>query len=719
MAATTKIGVDASGFRTGVEQAKAALKSLDASLKVNEASFKAGGNAEIYMQQKMQLLNDKMQKQSDLVKQLQAGLDKMRASGVNPLSVEYQRLETQMLNAQTAMLETKTSMDALDGSEINAIKSTSTLNDGLNSIGKKMSLDQVISGINRITSAMENAGKKAIEFGRNVWNQITETATQADDLATMAVTYGMDPDLLQRQLKVLDTVADTSIEAYQKARMKINRAVNNPTKEQAGYLADLGLVTGGKSDDSVAVLVKNAEDALWEVGERLRSKVQTGELTPDDADLMAQALFGRSFQELNPLFSMGQDAFQAAVESQTSATTQALEQAAQLNDSIELQKRNLETLKIEILGGIAPGLRDMTDSASKFLNRLTEYAQSEDGKGVLSSISDGLSDLFKNIENADPEKVLNKVSSTLNTIKDGFVWVVENREDIFQALKYIAGGFALLKVSETVLSFVKVAQGLGGLIGGGSAAPAATSGSGSAGGGLLGGARAWISDKLGKASKLIPGTMTAWNAVPIVDWFTNNTLPGQLIRNTGDIGGSISTTLATIKENFQKNVQSFVSDWAGVANGIFTDPNKQASNNKLFDPQQLQTEIDQLFNKPVAIPAEPEIADDAAEQIAAHIGTVQIGVRLVPVSLYGGPGGSGLGVTAMFHANGIPFVPRDNYLAFLHRGERVMPASVNRSYTANSNLYVENMTMNNGMDAQALVDAMRAENRRISTGFGG
>ena len=66
---------------------------------------------------------------------------------------------------------------------------------------------------------------------------------------------------------------------------------------------------------------------------------------------------------------------------------------------------------------------------------------------------------------------------------------------------------------------------------------------------------------------------------------------------------------------------------------------------------------------------------------------------------------------------GIPWVP-DTRLAWLHPGERVLTASQNRSYTANSNLYIENMHMGGGMDARALADAMSAENRRISAGFG-
>ena len=69
-------------------------------------------------------------------------------------------------------------------------------------------------------------------------------------------------------------------------------------------------------------------------------------------------------------------------------------------------------------------------------------------------------------------------------------------------------------------------------------------------------------------------------------------------------------------------------------------------------------------------------------------------------------------------ANGLPFVPYNGYLAILHQGERVMTARENRTYTANSNLYVERMIMNNGQDAAGLAAAMAAQNRRVSAGFG-
>ena len=101
-----------------------------------------------------------------------------------------------------------------------------------------------------------------------------------------------------------------------------------------------------------------------------------------------------------------------------------------------------------------------------------------------------------------------------------------------------------------------------------------------------------------------------------------------------------------------------------------------------------------------------------------QMGWFAIAASIALTALGGGHINGMTGQNVHMNANGIPFVPFDGYISILHRGERVLPAQENRSYTANSNLYVQNMNMNNGMDAQALAAAMRAQQERTSKGFG-
>ena len=71
------------------------------------------------------------------------------------------------------------------------------------------------------------------------------------------------------------------------------------------------------------------------------------------------------------------------------------------------------------------------------------------------------------------------------------------------------------------------------------------------------------------------------------------------------------------------------------------------------------------------------------------------------------------------NANGLPYVPFDGYHAILHKGERVVPArAMSNTRNYNSNLYVENMVMNNGQDAEGLAAKLSAAQQWTNRGFG-
>ena len=106
------------------------------------------------------------------------------------------------------------------------------------------------------------------------------------------------------------------------------------------------------------------------------------------------------------------------------------------------------------------------------------------------------------------------------------------------------------------------------------------------------------------------------------------------------------------------------------------------------------------------IPVQMTVPSDEAARLSELIGTVLINGQIV------------VGEDAEPHANGIWSVPRDNYLARLHKGEQVVPARAVSSQNYNSNLYVESMIMNNGTDAAGLAAAMAAAQRRQMSGYG-
>ena len=709
MAVNYKIGADASSFKQGVNEAQASLKTLDAALKVNEASFKAGGDAQVYMEQKTKLLSDKMTQQKQLVTQLQQGLKQMREQGVSPTSVAYQKLEAKMLNAQTAMLETQNAVDGLDESQQKAAGSAGDLATAVNGIGKKISLDQVIGGINSITNAMETAAGKAIQLGEKIWDNIMDSARLSDDYATMASRYGVDVETLQKQVKIFDTMADTSIEAFYKAKSRISKAISNPTDEQLNYFEALGLAHKsttvgkfGETEESIEWMVDNGEDALWKVGQRLRQYVQDGKISQDMADTISQAFFSRQYMELNPLFDMGKEAFEQAVNDQTAASEKAIENNAKFNDSIELLKKDWETFKIEIAGSITPALTDAATSLSSLVNSFTEYAKSDEGQEMLTALGEAAAALFEDLSEIDPDKAIEGLTGVFDKLTEGLKWLTEHRGDVVGALKGIVEGWAGLRLTGGALQVLKLVNGLTTLGGGGSSGGGfvskAVSGISTWGGNAL----TWLTEHVGGAL----------NGVAIGDWFLNGTTVGQGIRNTGDIGGSLKFAWDEFAQNVKNNVASFRDDWQGVINQVFGGSEGGGGSHGF------------------AIPAEPKLSENAAAIVSEQIGIVPVQVQPVFSGAgYGGRTGGGTlsllsdfgnGLTNIFgiHANGLWSVPFDNYPALLHRGERVVPAREVSSRSYNSNLYVEKMIMNNGADAQGLANAMAAANRRRMSGYG-
>jgi len=118
---------------------------------------------------------------------------------------------------------------------------------------------------------------------------------------------------------------------------------------------------------------------------------------------------------------------------------------------------------------------------------------------------------------------------------------------------------------------------------------------------------------------------------------------------------------------------------------------------------------------------EPKVDEGAAGKLAEEIGPVSVPVVLVPAA---GPSTGRIRKPGGWvspdgdHANGLPFVPFDGYLSILHRGERVMPARENKSYTYNSNTYFGSVNLNNGLEVDALTESIARNNRRKNSGYG-
>ena len=803
-----KMGVTGiSQFRQGMNQAQQSVKTLDAALKLNEKQFQATGDKEEYLAQKTKLLQNQIKAQNSIIKQGQAALAAMEKNGVNPASAAYQKMQQQVLNAQTALLGMHGDLDSVGTSAQETAKKTDKLSDSLNSINKKVSFDAVLNGIGRITDGMEAAAKKVASLATDVWNTMAASAAWADNENTLAAMYGIDVETLQRMQGASRTI-DTTVEAIIKARQKLGNALTYGSKDIEEAFAALGLAAyGGKYEDSFVIQhFDSIEDAFWAVGGAL--KAYGDEI---ERDAMAQKIFGKSWQELRPLFNAGREEYEKTLAEQTIVTEENVNKLNALDDSLQKLTQDYEATKNTLLSELAPAFTQVADTLSGLIREFNAYLQTEEGQQKLSELGEAVTGLFSGLSDVDFSSALGTATGILDSITGALGWIKDNKDGVILAIQGIGGAFLTLKAAEVIGTLAQGAIALKGLLGGGAAAAGsaaastATSAAASGveialGGGLLTKLAGGISSFVTSAGGIL--TNLALTIPPVIDtvtkpgylenvtrplsnpvetfgkWFDlsegakqkglqaaedaitdlilnpqgfdfeksnqnldalQNALTGGLEKNgireetVKDIYDQLYQAINDYDPETDANATLFFDsvlgpmvDEASKQGGIVGEQAQEIADlfrDKWFESLNdeewegttggllaiLQDAIDDAAANKLTVEATPTLPADAGDILQQMLSGVTLHVPVVP-RVVSGDGGS--------FANGLPFVPFDGYVAAMHKGARIVPANQNRSYTTNSNLYVENMHMNNGTDAPGLASAIAERTRRTMASFG-
>ena len=688
MAVNVKMGVDIGGFTSGIKQGQQILKGLNAEMKASEAEFKATGDAEKKLNDQTKTLNSQLNVQKGIADQAKKALEAMTKAGIDPADAAYQKLYVQLMNAEAGANEAQAALNKLGGGAEQAAEGADQLSNSLNGISKKLSLDQVIGGIDKITSGLENAAKKAIKLGEDLFNAITEAAGWADDTATQAEMFGIDIEQFQRMKKLVANGMDTTVKSMLESQKKLRKGIGEESKATMETLQELGLAISSGKDDAAHLITDDQTELFWKAGQAIMG------LTDDfDKEAKAQALFGRSWEELVPLFNKYKSAedYAKALEEVEVVSTESVENLATLNDKLSELEGNFDTLKTELLGQLAPALTDAAEALNGVLTTVLEYLKTEEGQQMLEEMKNSVQELFAGMKDINAEDVVKGFKDAFDKVTGALDWIVQNKDTVIAAVEGIFGFWATLKVSEGALTILKVINGLKDLAGlggatalgsglGASLTQAATSVAGIAGNGAL------------------------MNNIPVVgDWFMNETSVGRAI------GGRHADTWESVGKDFENWQREVFGDNGLIAN-FWNDLSHLGDENYDFENHRLKLEPE------VEIP--PEEKEDIQRQIDAMTPEMKVKLKLEWEFGGGKEAAESAGAGWAPHANGLAYVPYDGYLARLHKGERVVPAREVSSRNYSSNLYVESMYMNGGVDAAGLASAMAAAQRRTMSGYG-
>ena len=770
-------------YKSAMTDAANAVKVLNAEQKLAKAQFENTGNAEKYAAQQSDILKRKIDEQKKSVEAARQAMKQLSDNGVAENSRQFQQWQTKLINAQTALTQTETELEKLNGTMQQTSQGTQALVSNLNGISRKISLDQVISGVNSITGAMEKAAGKAFELGEVIWNNIMNSAKWADDTATMALMYGIDLDTFQRMQKLVTNGMDTSVDAILNAQSKLKRGIGNGSTNVLDVLRELGLLEMqiGKYGTE-EIVPEDSIQLFWDAGRALMEMTDAY-----DKEAAAQALFGRSWRELIPLFTeyKSLDEYNAALAEVNVNSEEDVNALAELNDKVGELKGNLETLSNEVWAHMAPALTAAADALNGLLTRVLEYLETPEGKQALDDMGKAVEGLFEDLGKIDPEKVVENFATLFNGVVKSFEWLKNNWESVKNALIGIAAGFGVLKIATLALNIGRVISGLGGLLsggngGGGGGTPTVTgTDTGSYTGKNLisrfmqsgvGVAATSAASTIASSLTMYDPTGTAAFLYPAIMDLTTygiNRKSGKSIGESlkaqwdeiaqGFSAESIAASADAAKEYWLEKVPN--AFWGVLGFKDAKDAAQQATEVLHKATENLQTAGEWTYGDELTAEEAMALvsgkkehsgriyfgdvqgfemgedvdistfldAEDGTEEIQEQVGTVEIPVKLsvsgIGGGFFGGTNGklweSFLGMFNITgHANGLPWVPYDGYLSVLHRGERVLTASENRSYTYNNNNYFGNVNLNNGQDIDNLCDRIDRRNRRRNSGFG-
>lgn len=453
-----KMGVTGiSQFKQNMKQAQSSVKTLDEALKLNEAQFKATGDAETYMQEKSDLLNRKMEAQQKIVDEAKAALNKMAEQGVDKASDSYQKMQQQLLRAETDLTNTQNAMNGVAEAGDDAATATSGMMSELGKIKQGVSFENVTNGINSITATMEKAFAKAVQLGKAISREVLGAGSWADDLATKAAYYGLSEEDLQRMEKTANLI-DTSVEAIVGSQKKLRKGLGSGDK---GVGEALKALFGENYDAS------DWEKTFWDAGKALM------EFTDEEKqEVYAQKLFGKSWNELIPLFQAGREEYEKVNESWSVVNQENLDRLKEMDDQYQKLTQEFEAFKITLLSSFADPMTKGMEAVTGLFQELNRYLETPEGKEMIEQLGTTISTLIEDLTNIDPAEVVNGLKGVIDGITDSLKWITDNKSTVVTAMGGIIAAWGAMKLTGGVLEILKIVNALTGL----SAADAATAG---------------------------------------------------------------------------------------------------------------------------------------------------------------------------------------------------------------------------------------------------
>lgn len=480
-------------LKTQINNAKNAMKALNAELNASQSAYDATGDSEKYLQEQTEILNEQIAEQQKILSASQDAMAKLKDAGYGG-SAAYSQMRTAAANAQASIYTLQTRLKGVGDSAATAqtgakkaasgIKEISTeandastetgnLNTGLESIASRIGFEGVIRGIDSIRREAVRAAKAVVQIGKDLWQSGEDAAAWADTIKTEARNAGIDETTYQ-QWQYAAEIMDVSIDAILKAQDKLMKKRDGSHNFSVFGLADLSGADRLKSGikDTEALInyyrddgtLKDYNELLWEtvgvIGQIKDETIQNS---------IAQELFGKSYREVIGLFQEGAEQDWVKYMNEAFVVgTEILDKNAGFDDALQGLNQSFNAAKMTLLAGLAPSFTEIAKAFTTIFSKVQEWAESPEGAEAIENFGDAIGSVVTDFTNGDLTDALSNATDFISGLSDKFKELKEI--DIGAWVEGIGIAFGGLVATEAFAKVVKFAADWKLLFGGGNTA---------------------------------------------------------------------------------------------------------------------------------------------------------------------------------------------------------------------------------------------------------
>ena len=451
---TTKFAIDISDLKKGITEANQQIKLANAQFKAASAGMddwtKSADGIKAKLQQlesvlaaeksklksygdQLALLEKSYSESAKKSEELKKQLQELAASGVSKTSDEYKKLQAELtrtekeqesskaaadkmrvtlLNQQAAVATVEKdigkyngTLDDLEKEEKESVDTGKKAKEALKDIGDEAEkTDKKTGGLastlaNGLKKGLLAVGAGAVAATGSLVASTVSAGEYADAINTLSTVTGIGTDELQAYKYAADLV-DVSMETLT-GSMKKNLASMKQAQNGTAKYTDAYKKLGVSVTDANGNL-RDSETVYWETIDAL-AEMEEG----TERDALAMDIFGKSAQDLNPLFAKGSEGIaELTEEAKRMGAVMSQDSLNELNafqDSMDRLKGGAAAAKNALGTLLLPMLSELADTGVSLLGEFTKGIV--DAGGDWEKIVDTIGDTVENIISALAEKI--------------------------------------------------------------------------------------------------------------------------------------------------------------------------------------------------------------------------------------------------------------------------------------------------------------------------